>query len=283
MEIFKTVLLVLFGLYAVFAVVLYAFQRRLMYCPQKEVYSPHKDKSPKDLKPVDIKTADGLTLTMWYARPKKTSSGDWFPTVFYFHGNTGIVANAAHKMINIAEAGFGVFMVEYRGYGGNNGSPSEKGLIADSVAAREYVLNDLGQNARLVYYGMSMGTGVANALAYEYPPDMLVLEAGFTTFYDAGRVQYPYMPLPLSLLMRDKFNSLQRIQKLQAPLLVLHGEQDKTVPVAHAKKIYEAAPCNQKTLKIYPDGHHVDLYDFGSSNDVLDALFTIFPDTKDDK
>ena len=268
-------------LYALFAAALYFAQRRLMYRPQKEVYSPHKDKSPRNLLPVQMQTEDGLTLTSWYAKPRKTAKGEYFPTVFYFHGNTGIVANAAHKMIALADAGFGVFMVEYRGYGGNAGKPTEEGLLKDARAARAFVLNDLGENARLVYYGMSMGTGVANDLAFVNPPDAFVQEAGFTTFYDAGRVEYPYMPLPLSLLMRDKFESVKKIKTMTCPLLVLHGAKDATVPVAQAGEIFKAAGSSKKEIIVYPEGHHVDLYDSGSTDAVLKFLYDVFPDTKE--
>ena len=168
-------------------------------------------------------------------------------------------------MIPFAKAGFGVFMTEYRGYGGNEGAPSEKGLIADAVASRDFLVKTLGQNAPLVYHGMSMGTGVANGLAELFPPAALIQEAGFTTFCDAGKEQYPY--LPVALLMKDRFDTLSRIRKLTAPLLVLHGQLDATVPVKQAEKVFDAAKSADKKIIVYPQGHHVDLYDFGASTD----------------
>ena len=281
MKILFFVLAVLSGVYLSVLFAMYILQRRFMYRPQREIYTPHKDKSPAGMHPVTLKTSDGLTLTSWYARPKKTAEGKYFPTIFYFHGNTGIVANAAHKMAALGDAGFGVFMLEYRGYGGNEGTPSETGLITDAKAAREFVLNDLGQDARLVYYGMSMGTGVANGLAYDFAPHAMVQEAGFSSFVDAGRVIYWYFPL--SLLMKDTFDSEKRIRKLTAPLLILHGQKDETIPVGQAKKILRAAGSTDKHLKIYPEGHHIDLYDFGATEDVLIWLTELFPDTKKEK
>ena len=254
---------------------MFFFQRKFMYRPQRQIYTPYKDLAPENLHPVSVKTADGLTLTCWYAEPQKKADGTYMPTVVYFHGNTGIVANAAHKMIPIAKAGFGVFMTEYRGYGGNEGSPSEKGLIADAVASRDFLVNALGPNAPLIYHGMSMGTGVANGLAELFPPAALIQEAGFTTFYDAGKKRYPY--LPVSLLMKDRFDTLSRIRKLTAPLLVLHGQLDETVPVEQAEKVFAAAGSADKKIIVYPQGHHVDLYDFGASTDAAAWLTEHFP------
>lgn len=258
---------------------MYVFQRRFMYRPQRQIYTPYKDLAPENLKPVSITTSDGLILTSWFAEPQKKKDGSYFPTVFYFHGNTGIVANAAHKMIPLAKAGFGIFMTEYRGYGGNPGKPSEQGLIKDAVASRAYVLNVLGHDAPLVYYGMSMGTGVANALAELFPPSALIQEAGFTTFCDAAKERYPFFPV--HLLMKDTFDTARRIQKLKSPLLVLHGEKDKTVPVIQAKKVFELAQSDKKDIILYPQGQHIDLYDFGSSTDVTVWLKNLFSDEKE--
>lgn len=248
---------------------IYAFQRRLMYNPHTHVNTPHRDKSPA-LETVNIETADGLTLVSYYAAPKTGKDGRPMPTVLYLHGNTGEAGDAAHKLIPIVNAGYGAMLVEYRGFGKNAGKPTEKGLITDAQAALDFINRRQAGKARVVYYGMSMGTGVANGLAAIRPPAGLVLECGFTSMTDAA--QYHYKMFPIKYLIKDTFNSKQRIKSLTAPVLFLHGERDRTVPVEQGKEMYETAPVADKTLKLYPDGGHINLYDFGASDDVVDWL-----------
>lgn len=259
----------LFLLWLTAAVALFLFQRKLMYNPNTPVRTPHRFERP-DLEKVVVKTDGGPELTSFFAAPKKDKDGDLLPTVLYLHGNTGTAGDAAHKLIPIVNAGYGVLLLEYRGFGGNGGKPDERGLIADALAGARYIRDRLGENARVVYYGMSMGTGVANGLAAVLPPDALVLECGFTSMTDAAQVHYPLFPL--RLMIKDSFDSKRRIASLTAPVLFLHGEKDSTVPVEQGRAMFDAAPVSDKTLKLYPDGHHVDLYDFGASDDVVSWL-----------
>lgn len=259
----------LFLLWLAAAMVLFFFQRKLMYNPNTPVRTPHRFERP-DLETVVFKTGDGIDLTSFFSAPKAGANGEPLPTVLYLHGNTGTAGDAAHKLIPIVNAGYGVLLLEYRGFGGNKGEPDEKGLIADALAGVRYIRDRLGENARVVYYGMSMGTGVANGLAAVLSPDALVLECGFTSMTDAAQIHYPLFPL--RLMIKDSFKSKKRIASLTAPVLFLHGEKDSTVPVEQGKEMFDAAPVSDKTLKLYPDGHHVDLYDFGASDDVVSWL-----------
>ncbi|HBO58326.1 MAG TPA: hypothetical protein DD624_00220 [Alphaproteobacteria bacterium] len=257
------------------AAVLYGFallwvavnQRKLMYHPETRLYTPHQNEAFAH-EIVELHTADGLTLKAAYKAPENGK-----PTVIYFHGNTGIVADAMHKLVPLVNAGYGVLMPEYRGFGGNAGAPSEQGLIQDAEAALRFV-REKTPDSPVVYYGMSMGTGVANALAEKFPPAALVQECGFTSMTAAA--QHRYWFLPVKLLIKDTYNSQKRIASLTAPLLILHGAKDKTVPVSHAYKILQAAKSSSKTIKIYPDGHHIDLHDFGAGGDVLNWLNGLF-------
>ena len=240
-----------------------------MYNPGMHVNTPHRDKTPT-LKKVLLKTDDGLELISYYKEPRKTPEGNLYPTVLYLHGNTGPAGDAAHKLIPIAEAGYGVLLLEYRGYGGNPGKPSETGLISDAQAALRFIRMKQGDDAKVFYYGMSLGTGVANGLAEVQAPAGLIQECGFTSMTAAAKVHYPMFPV--QYIVKDTFDSKRRIAGLKAPLLVLHGERDRTVPIEQGKKIFETAPSADKTLKIYPEGAHTNLYDFGASDDVVKWL-----------
>ena len=253
----------------------FLFQRRLMYNPQKRVNTPHRDEKP-DLETVFLQTADGLNLVSYYKAPETTESGEPYPTVLYLHGNTGPAGDAAHKLIPVVNAGYGVLLLEYRGYGGNTGSPSEKGLILDAEAALRFIRFRQGDEADVYYYGMSMGTGVANGLAEKHPPAGLIQECGFTSMTDAAKVHYPLFPV--GMIIKDTFDSERRIATLKSPLLVLHGKQDKTVPVEQGETIFKTAASADKTLKLYPEGGHVNLYDFGASDDVVAWLNARFPE-----
>lgn len=261
-------------LYLLMTAGVYVFQRKLMYNPNGRVNTPHRDLSPR-LETVTLNTNDGLRLVSYYKAPRRTADGKLYPTVLYLHGNTGPAGDAAHKLIPIVEAGYGILLLEYRGYGPNPGKPSEKGMIADAEAALHFIHLQQGKEAIVYYYGMSIGTGVANGLAEKRPPAGLIQECGFTSMIDAAKVHYPLFPV--RYILKDTFDSRRRIAKLKAPLFVLHGEKDRTVPVEQGKEIFETATTADKTIKLYPDAAHTNLYDFGADDDIvkwLDAHLT---------
>lgn len=273
MPLFAQILFGLIILYLLLTATVYLFQRRLMYHPHQHVNTPHRDKSP-ELEQVTLKTNDGEQLVSYYKAPEIMETGELYPTILYLHGNTGPAGDAAHKLIAAANAGYGVLLLEYRGYGPNQGRPTEKGLIADAEAAVHFIHMKQGKQARVVYYGMSMGTGVANGLAERRQPSAMILECGFTSMTDAAKVHYPM--LPIRFMIKDTFNSIKRISSLKAPLLVLHGEKDKTVPVEQGKAMFKAAPVKDKTLRLYPEGGHTNLHDFGAADDIVEWLNALY-------
>lgn len=173
-------------------------------------------------------------MTSYYKAPKTKPDGELYPTILYLHGNTGPAGDAAHKLIPIVDAGYGVLLLEYRGFGPNPGKPTEKGLIADAEAGLHFIHLKQGKKAKVIYYGMSMGTGVANGLAEKRPPAGLILECGFTSMTDAAR--YHYFMFPVKYMIKDTFESKRRIQTLQAPLLVCTGKRTEPFPSNKAKK-----------------------------------------------
>ena len=134
-----------------------------------------------------------------------------------------------------------MLLVDYRCYGGNAGSPSEGGLLVDARAAVTYARSrpDVDPD-RLLYFGESLGAAVAVAVAQEYPPSALVLRSPFTSLPGAASAHYPF--LPTGLLLRDQFPSIDTIQTLDVPVLVVAGSRDSIVPFAQSRELYEAAP-----------------------------------------
>lgn len=245
------VLVVLLGVLAGFSL----FQRSLLYAPDpaRPVLAAA---GLANLREIELVTADGLHLLAWFLPP---ADGDK-PVVAYFHGNGGNLAGRVPRLRRFAEAGWGALFLDYRGYGGNPGTPSEAGLMADARAA----LDDLGARGfagRVVLYGESLGTGVAVAMAAERPVAALVLESPYTSIADIAKARYPF--LPVDLLLKDRFDALARIGRIGAALMVLQGGRDTVIPNALGRRLYDAAP-QPKTLWRAAQGGHADLFAFGA-------------------
>ncbi|MCK5296927.1 MAG: alpha/beta hydrolase [Alphaproteobacteria bacterium] len=252
--------------YVCTCLLMYVFQRSFMYYPKNTLGSCSEAGVP-DMHEVKLLTKDGLELVSWYGKAKNNR-----PTIAFFYGNAGNIAGVAYKARIFMDAGYGMLLVGYRGYGGNEGSPTEEGLIADAFAAADFLEKE--QVEKVVYYGESLGSGVAVALAVEKAPVAIILEAPFSSALDVAKIGYWY--LPTSFLMKDKFDSVARIKNVKAPLLLIHGESDKTIPVALGRKLLEAANEPKKGIFI-PNAHHANLYDFGAHKKILEWLSKEFP------
>ena len=213
---------------------------------------------------VTYRTADDLVLNGWY----RAATGGR-PTLVYFHGNAGNLGSRAELVLPYMEAGYGVLLAGYRGYGGNPGRPDEEGLYADGRAALAW-LDDAGVPPdRTVLFGESLGTGVAVQIAVEHPIAGLILQAPFTSTVDVGEEAVPF--LPVSLFVTHRFDNLSKITEIGAPLLLIHGEADEAVPIQFGRRLFEAAP-EPKTAHYIPDAGHNDLHRFGASDLVIAFL-----------
>lgn len=251
--------------------VMVVFQRSFLYYPGVLEVTPEQSGVP-EMQTVRITTEDGLQLLAWVQPPapapapapaQEPEAGK--PWVVIFHGNAGTLAGRAFKARQFLDAGYGVLLVEYRGYGGNPGSPSEAGLFLDARAALAYLTAQGVSGKQLVLYGESLGTGVAVAMAAEVaqagnPVAAVLLEAPFTSTVDVAARHYPF--LPVRLLMQDRFDSLSRIQGIQAPLFIAHGARDGTVPQDLGRKLFAAA-LEPKDALWLDAAEHNDLFDHG--------------------
>jgi fermentation-respiration switch protein FrsA (DUF1100 family) len=249
--------LMFFALIAVAAIaallaLLWVGQRRLMYFPDGRVSAP-REVGLAGVESVRFPTADGLELAGWFV----PAGAEAKATVLVFNGNAGNRAYRAPLATALAAHGFNVLLFDYRGFGGNPGSPTEIGLAADARAARDYLADrpDVGA-ARVVYFGESLGTGVAVALAAEQPPAALILRSPFTSMADVGAYHYPI--LPVRLLLRDRFASRDTIGHVRAPVLVIAGDRDEIVPLEHSRRLYDAAPSPKELVIIKGASHNDD-------------------------
>jgi hypothetical protein len=239
----------LLAAYSGVAATLYFRQRALMYFPET-VHTAPAAAGFADASELTLTTSDGERIVAWYVPP----TGDK-PLILYFHGNGGALRYRVERFKKLVGDGIGLLGIDYRGYAGSTGSPSEHGLIADGEAAYEFAAAHYPVK-QIVLWGESLGTGVAVALAAEKPVGRVILEAPFTSAAAVGAQRYWY--LPVALLMRDQFHSDQRIGKVTAPLLILHGAKDQVVPYAMGERMFELA--NQpKHIVRFLDGGHEDL------------------------
>ena len=228
-------------------------QRSMIYLPTRELLPVDPDRLA-GLQEVEFPTRDGLRLGGWFVPARGARSGVSF---LVLNGNGGNRSYRTPLAEALSSAGHSVLLFDYRGYGGNPGSPSEAGLLADARAARRYLLSrdDAGSD-RLVYFGESLGAAVAITLAREHPPSALILRSPFTSLADVGRVHYPY--LPVSLLLADRFPSVEIIGELACPVMIVAGEADRIIPFEQSRRLFEAAPDPKRFLPV-PGADHNDL------------------------
>ncbi len=242
---------------------LYVFQRQLLYFPDRS--RPQLGLLTRlGVREVSLTTADGLSLLSWYLPPREGR-----PIVAYFHGNGGNIGHRAERIERFSREGYGVLLVEYRGYGGNPGAPTQTGLFDDAQAAGDFLQREGIGGGRLVLYGESLGSAVAVHLAATQQVAGLVLESPFTSAAALAQYHYPYVPA--ALLIWDRFDSLSRIGEVKAPILVLHGGRDRIVPDSFSRALLAAAP-EPKESWFAADAGHEDLAGFGGLDQVISFI-----------
>lgn len=237
--------------YLAIAVGMYSYQRKLMYLPNSPVSIP----APIELtgiKDIRITTSDGETLQTWYLKAQTDQ-----PTILFFHGNAGSIAERIERLAYYQAQGFGALFVSYRGYGNSTGKPTEAGLVSDALASYDW-LKQKGLSAQnIVVVGESLGAAVSVRLAVQRDIKALIIEAPFTSTIDVAKATYWW--LPIELLIKDRFETIKIIDQVKAPLLIVHGEMDEITSVDQGRKLFAKAG-EPKTLKILAGVNHNDLF-----------------------
>lgn len=233
-------------------VVLWALQRQLVYFPDRTPVPPAADVIA-GARDVTLHTADGLELGAWFV--PATGGADTEMAVLVAPGNGGNRAGRAGLAQELSSRGLAVLLMDYRGYGGNPGSPSEEGLAADADAAVD-ALEELGYPPRrTIYLGESLGSGVVAALQARRPPAGLVLRSPFTELADVGAHHYPW--LPVRALLRDRFPVVEHLATSDVPVTVVYGDRDSVVPTALSARVADRAPSLSERL-VLPGADHND-------------------------
>jgi len=241
--------------YSGLLMLMYVFQRSLMYFPDS-VRTPPGAVGLPQAQEVFLTTADGEKLIAWHVPPQGSK-----PIVVYFQGNAGALNLRAGRFKWLIADGTGLLAPSYRGYGGSTGKPNEAGLIRDAEAAYEFAIARYPAK-RIVLWGESLGTGVAVALAAGRKIGGIILDAPFTSTSDVGAAAYPFVPV--RWFMKDRFHSDERIARVKAPLLLLHGELDRIVPITQGEKLFSLAQDPKRMVR-FPLGGHDDLDDHGAA------------------
>lgn len=250
--------------YAVMVAGLYFFQRSVMYHPSSGTPPPERVGLP-EMRPVKIKTDDGLSLLAWWSKPSKDDK----PVIAFFHGNAGSIGYRNFKIRPFLDRGYGVLLLAYRGYSGNAGSPTEQGLYADARGVMKFLDEKGIREKQRVFYGESLGTGIAVYLASKGHGGALILESPYTSIADVAAGRFPIFPV--RALVKDHFDSLSRIPNIQIPLLVIHGELDNVVRVKFGKQLFAAANEPKEASFIKAAGH-IDLYRHGAGERILQFI-----------
>ena len=261
-----SILVAIVGLYIAIVLAAYLRQRSMMYFPDAQRVAP--EAVEVDAEEIVFPSGDGVELIGWY---KKAPDGA--PTVLYFTGNAGSVAWRSDRMKYIASLGYGYLFLNYRGYGGSEGSPHEEGLVADGLAAYQQLAHRGIHGDGIILFGESLGAAVAVQIASQREVKALILESPFTSAVDVAVKTYPY--LPSQWLMKDRFESINHIKFIGAPLFIVHGETDQVVPFVLGQRLYEDA-LEPKTFVAVPGAGHNEL-DTSAVREKVEAFLKTLP------
>jgi fermentation-respiration switch protein FrsA (DUF1100 family) len=239
--------LILISIYVVALAAVTVFQRKLLYFPNRVAVAPAAVGLPQ-AQVLKLKTSDGETLVAWHIAP---AAGR--PLILYFHGNGGGLELRNERFRELTRTGLGLLAIEYRGYGGSSGSPSEEGLHRDAEAGYETALALGATPKNIVVMGESLGSGVAVALAARHDVGAVVLDSPFSSIVDVAAVHF--WMFPVRLLMRDRFRSDRAIGAIHAPLLVVHGDRDDVTPIRLAEKLFALANEPKRFIRVEGAGH----------------------------
>jgi len=249
------VLIAVVGIYLAVLGYLWATQRSHVFRPGLGPLDLTGSTVASYMRAEQIQTADGLVLTAWHA-PARSGRR----TLVYFHGNAGTLADRHERVLAYLERGFGILLVGYRGYGGNPGLPTERGLYEDGRAHLEWLAQRGIAGDAIALYGESLGAAVAIQMATERNAAALVLEAPFASIVHSARARYPLFAF--DWLIRDKFASIRKIHNVRMPLFVIHGARDRVTPQRFGRMLFERAP-EPKAAVWLPDAGHNDLVQHG--------------------
>lgn len=256
---------VVVAIFVLLVAVVWLAQRRLVYQPDTSSPPPVSEVVP-NAQDVTLTTSDDVDLGAWYVRA--SNPGRDF-AVLVANGNGGNRSTRISLALALRERGFDVLLFDYRGYGGNEGSPTERGLALDVRAARRFLITQAGiPQERLIYFGESLGCAVVAELATEFPPAGLLLRSPFTDLAAAARAQVPLVPA--DMLLWDEFEVASVVGRLNVPTTIVYGTADTVVPPEQSRSVAEAVGGDVVVVEVDGADHNDDVLFDGDR--LLDAV-----------
>ena len=246
-------LLSLLAVYLLVLIFIYFNQRNLLYHPGDNNYLD--DKAQFSYKEVLIEVDRDIKLKSWLI----DKDLEKYKTLVFFHGNAGNLFNRVHKLNELNKLDINILIISWRGFSGNSGKPTEKNLYQDAQKSIEWLNNKGIKNEKIILYGESLGTGVAVELGQKNIFNSIILESPFTSMTKTAKIYYPY--LPVNLLLKDKYDSINKIDKITTPVLIMHGMKDDIVPYIMSVELFNKA--NKPKYSFFPkdDNHTMDFND----------------------
>jgi len=202
---------------------------------------------------VNLTASDGVKINGWFIPSLATNA----PTILFFHGNAGNIADRGDKLAIFRHLHANVFIIDYRGYGRSEGTPNEAGTYRDAQAAYDYLTKTLNLEPRtILLYGESLGAAIAVELATKNSVAGVVIEEPFTSVGDVGHKMFSF--LPVRWLVRNKYDNLSKISQINAPLLIFHSRQDDLFPYEFSERLFAAARDPKRLIELR--GNHNDAF-----------------------
>ena len=236
--------------YFVVVVFIYFYQRNLLYHPSENNYQ--NDEVKFDYEEVNIEVENEIKLKSWLINKdfKKLK------TLLIFHGNAGDLSNRIYKLNELNKLKINILLISWRGFSGNKGSPTEKNLYKDAEAAINWLNKKNVSNSQIILYGESLGTGIAVEMAKKNNFNSIILESPFTSIENSAKIYYPY--LPVKYLLKDRYETINKIKMVKSPIMIMHGEKDDVVPISMGKKLFEKANFPKHSYFTSTDDHMME-------------------------
>ena len=259
MKYFYIAITSIFLAYIIVLLFTYFYQRNLLYHPSENNYQG--DNINFNYQEIFIDVEENIKLKSWFIKKDLKN----LKTIIFFHGNAGDLTNRIHKLNELNKLDVNILIISWRGFSGNLGKPTEKNLYQDAKKSVEWLNKSGIEKKNIILYGESLGTGVATELGQENSFAGIILESPFTSMVDAGKHYYFY--LPVSFLLKDRYETIKKLKNIRIPILVMHGEKDKIVPFNMGKKVFLEA--NEPKYSYFPkeDDHMMEY-----NENLLEAL-----------
>tara|TARA_S200000501_G_scaffold299904_1_gene286837 strand:+ start:1033 stop:1833 length:801 start_codon:yes stop_codon:yes gene_type:complete len=236
--------------YLVVIIFVYFYQRNLLYHPTENNYQD--DKVQFNYDEIFIKVDEEIKLKSWLIKKDFVK----YKTLVVFHGNAGHLSNRIYKLNELYKLDINILLISWRGFSGNNGSPTEQNLYRDAEAAIKWLKDQKVRNNQIILYGESLGSGVAVEIGKRNKYNSIILESPFTSIENSAKIYYPY--LPVRLLLKDRYDSISKIKMIDYPVLIMHGKKDDVVPFSMGKELYEKANSPKHSYFTSDDDHMME-------------------------